>query len=210
MNKPVSLKQLRRLPLYLKFLYELKAEGTERVASPAMAKYFSCSEEQIRKDLQIVSEGEGKPGSGRIVCDLINSIEEYLGYNDTTTCIIVGVGHLGKAFLSYDGFQNHGLKILAGFDTNKAVIGSEINGKKIFDIQKLENLVSRLNIHIAIITTPNDVAQEIATKLVDAGIQGIWNFTTKKLVVPDNVAVEYVNLSSSLAVLSHKIKKNNL
>ena len=72
---------------------------------------------------------------------------------------------------------------------------------------KLKNLVPRLNVSIAILTTPASASQEVAELLVDAGIKGIWNFAPINLKVNDDVVVENVNLASSLAVLSHKLKK---
>ena len=205
-EKYVSIKQLERFPIYLKYLISMRDYGISNISSPIVAKALGFSEEQVRKDLQIVSKCEGKPKSGRDINELIKDIENFLGYNNTSDAIIVGVGHLGEAFMRYGGFSSFGLNILAGFDVDESKIGQEINGKKVFDVKRIENLVPRLNVHIAIITTPSEVSQSIVDTLVASGIKAIWNFAPVHLNVPKEVVLENVNLASSLAILSHKLK----
>jgi redox-sensing transcriptional repressor len=205
--KAVSIKQLERYPVYLKHLKSLKEQNVETTSAPQIADALGLNEEQVRKDLQIVTSKNGKPKLGRQVEDLIEDIESFLGYNDVTSAVIVGVGHLGEAFMKYKGFKEFGLNILAGFDVDPNKIGKSINEKPIFDVSKIPNLIPRLNVHIAILTTPNDVAQEMCDILVQAGIKGVWNFVPVHLEENSEVVIENVNLASSLAVLSHKLKK---
>lgn len=206
-SKSVSVKQLSRYPVYLKLFKQLKEQGVEDTSAPQIAKVLGFTEEQVRKDLQLVSTIDGKPGCGRKVINLIDDIENFLGYRDSTLAVVVGVGHLGGALMAFRGFHEFGLDILAGFDPNPKLIGSTINGKPIFGIDKLENLIPRLNVHIAILVTPQDCAQEMADELVRCGIKAIWNFVPMHINVPDGIIVENENLASSLAVLSHKLKK---
>ena len=204
----VSIKQLERYPIYLKYLKNLKNSGEVFVFSWMLSKEFNISEEQVRKDFQVVSQNKGLPKIGRPIAQLINDIESFLGYNDVTNAIIVGSGRLGQALLNYEGFEKLGLNILAAFDINPSLIGKTICGKTVFSIDKLENLTKRLGVHIAIIATPSDVSVEIAQRLINSGVQAIWNFAPVYLSFP-NVIVENVNLASSLAVLSHKLKNLN-
>ncbi len=204
----VSIKQLERYPIYLKYLKNLKNSGEVFVFSWMLSKEFNISEEQVRKDFQVVSQNKGLPKIGRPITQLINDIESFLGYNDVTNAIIVGSGRLGQALLNYEGFEKLGLNILAAFDINPSLIGKTICGKTVFSIDKLENLTKRLGVHIAIIATPSDVSVEIAQRLINSGVQAIWNFAPVYLSFP-NVIVENVNLASSLAVLSHKLKNLN-
>lgn len=207
-SKLISKKQIERLPIYLKYLQENYNNGVEFTSAPQISKYLGYSEEQVRKDLQVVSKESGKPKTGRKVVDIINDIETFLGYNDVTSAIIVGCGNLGGAFMKYGGFKTFGLKILAGFDIDANKIGKTIDGKTIFPLDKLVNLVPRLNVHIAILTTPVESSQSVVELLKQAGIKGIWNFVPIHLDVGDDIVVENVNLASSLAVLSHKLKRN--
>ena len=206
--KSVTMKQLGRYPIYLRYLKGAKENGNTNTSAPIIAKALGTSEEQVRKDLQVVASQSGKPKSGRKINDLIDDIETFLGYNDTTDAVLIGVGHLGKAFLNYGGFEDYGLNILVGFDVNPELIDKEINGKKIMSIDKIENLIPRLNTHIAILTVPAGVAQSVVDRLVKVGIKAIWNFVPTLLNVSDDIVVENVNLASSLAILSHKLREH--
>ena len=103
-DKNVSLKQIQRYPVYLNVLLSLRNSDINTVNSRFLANALHCSEEQVRKDLQIVAPHSSKPGCPRNVNDLIDSLKDYLGYNDLNKTIIVGVGHLGRALISFNGF----------------------------------------------------------------------------------------------------------
>ena len=201
----VSTKQLERFPIYLNHLLALKKEGKINTSAPQIAAVLGFSEEQVRKDLQVVTKSSGKPKAGRVIDELIHDINEFLGYGDTTGAVVVGCGHLGEAFMKYEGFLEYGLEILAGFDVASKKIGKIINGKKIYSMNNLEKIIMQLNVQIAIITVPSDEAQAVVDRLVNCGIKGIWNFANVHISAPDDVVIETVNLASSLAVLSHKL-----
>ena len=201
----VSTKQLERFPIYLNHLVALKKEGKINTSAPQIAAVLGFSAEQVRKDLQVVTKSSGKPKAGRVIDELIHDINEFLGYGDTTGAVVVGCGHLGEAFMKYEGFLEYGLEILAGFDVASKKIGKIINGKKIYSMNNLEKIIMQLNVQIAIITVPSDAAQGVVDRLVNCGIKGIWNFANVHISAPDDVVIETVNLASSLAVLSHKL-----
>ena len=194
--KTYSLNQLGRYPIYLKLLKELHEGGVEIVSSPLIASRLGYSEEQVRKDLQNVSSEAGRPKKGRDIKLLIEDIETFLGYRDSTSAILIGVGHLGSALLNFPAFSEMGLEILAGFDSDPSLLWKRVGGKEIFP---------RLNAHIAILTVPAKVAQEVALLAVDGGAKAIWNFAPAHLDLPPDIVVENVNLASSLAVLSHRL-----
>ena len=108
--------------------------------------------------------------------------------------------------MSLKGFRNYGLNVVAGFDSNDDLIGTEVHGKKIFSDDRICELCKRLNIHLGIITVPDEYAQEICDVMVDAGILAIWNFAQVHLNVPENIIVQNENLAASLAILSKSIK----
>ncbi|MFA5283556.1 MAG: redox-sensing transcriptional repressor Rex [Bacilli bacterium] len=202
--KSVSIHQLERYPVYLKYLNNLNQDGVRNVFSWMLSEELGISEEQVRKDFQAISTISGQTKRGRVVIQLIDDIETFLGYRDTTNAILIGAGHLGQAFLNYDGFSDLGLNILAAFDIDEKLIGKTINKKVVFSMNRIENLIPRLSVHIAIIATPAEVADNIAQRLIGLGIEAIWNFAPIHLSYPD-IIVENVNLASSLAVLSHKL-----
>jgi redox-sensing transcriptional repressor len=208
--KSFSKNQLQRYPIYLKYFKQLAEEGVEDISSPKIAKELGYSEEQIRKDLQAVSDEAGRPKKGRNLHQLIDTLESFLGYRDSTTAVVIGTGHLGGALLNYPNFQEMGLSILAGFDVDPTKIGTTIGGKEIFALDKLPNLLPRLNAHIVIVTVPAQVAQNVVDIAVKSGALAVWNFAPTHINVPDNVVIENVNLASSLAVLSHRLNSELL
>ena len=192
----ISVTSLQRLPKYLRVLKDLKAQDVEYVSSTTVANELKLNPIQVRKDLAYVSKNDGKARVGFKVDELIEDIEGFLDVHNTHDVIIVGAGRLGQALMNYNGFENN-INIVMAFDNDP----KKCDNKKIFDISKLENLVRRMNIHIAIMTLPKDDAQEICDLLVRSGIRGIWNFSPVSLKVPDYVKVRNEDLSSSLAVL---------
>lgn len=205
--KSASKNQLRRFPIYLAYLREKQLEGIEVVSSPQIAMSLNLSEEQVRKDLNLVSSKSGKPKIGRDIKLLIYDIEEFLGYRDSRKAILIGAGHLGRALMAHDGFASYGLDIVCAFDNDINKTDCIFNEKHIYSLGELEKIVKDLNVHIGIITVPQRYAQEICDKLVSVGIRGIWNFTSAVLEVPEGVIVQNENMASSLAILSNKLKE---
>lgn len=202
----VSNRQLERYPVYLNYLLSLREGGVEIVSSPTIAKALNFSDEQVRKDLQLVSQSQGKPKLGRNINELIDDIQTFLGYKVQRRAAIIGVGHLGGALMNYKGFKDFGLNIVCGFDVDTKLIGSFINNKEIFSLYQLSNKIEELNIEIAILSTPSESAQKVADMLTNAGIKAIWNFVPVHLNVKSDIALENINLASSLAILEHKLK----
>lgn len=204
MNSNITLQMLGRLPKYLNYLKSLPKDGAANISATTIAKNLGLNDVQVRKDLAAVSDG-GKPKIGYITESLIKDIEQMLGYNDSHDAIIVGVGSLGHALLSYEGFSQYGLNIVAGFDVSEEVINTEIKGKKVFPASKLEDLCKRMKIRIAIITVPAAQAQAICDTLIQSGVMAIWNFAPVHLNTPENILVQEENMAASLAVLSRHL-----
>lgn len=205
--KEISQQTLKRLPYYLDYLNQLKKNGMTQIASPQIAEALGYSDIQVRKDLASVSRSPGRPKMGFMVSELIDDIEDFLGYKNTNDAILVGAGCLGRALLGYKGFQSYGLNIVAAFDCDKAKIGTEVNGKHIFSLDKLDDLCRRLNIHIGIITVPAENAQNVCNLLVSSGIKAVWNFAPTRLRVPEGILVQNENMAESLALLSQHLKQ---
>jgi redox-sensing transcriptional repressor len=198
------LPSVRRLPSYLRLLYELQARGRDVVSCTHIADELGLVSVQVRKDLSITGI-VGKPKVGYQIPELIVAIETFLGWRNTKDAVLVGAGSLGAALLGYEGFKEFGLNVLVGFDSDPAKVGTQIHGKEIFPMEKLPNLVKRIHVLIGILAVPACVAQEVADLMVEAGIRAIWNYTSMSLRVPDTVVVEDVKLAASLAVLSSRL-----
>lgn len=201
-NIYISQASLKRLPKYLRILKEKKSTY---ISSTEIADSLNLNPIQVRKDLALVSKSDGKPGIGFNVNELIMDMEEFLNLNNTTDAIIVGAGKIGQALMNYKGFENY-INILMAFDndTNKC------DNKKIFNIDKMENLVNRLNIHIGIIAVPKENAQDVCNKMIDCGIKAIWNFAPIDLKVPLNVSIKNEDLSASLLILLKEVKEKGV
>ncbi len=196
----ISVSSLQRLPKYLRVLKKLQENDVEYVSSTYIANELKLNSIQVRKDLAYVSSNDGKARIGFKVSELIDDIENFLDLNNIKDAIVVGAGSLGHALMNYKGFENN-INIIMAFDNDHR----KCDNKKVFHIDKLENLIKRMNIHIAIMTLPKENAQEVCDRLVKSGIRGIWNFSPVTLKVPDTVKVRNEDLSSSLAVLLKQI-----
>ena len=197
----ISKATLNRLPAYLRYLYELDRKGVATVSSTLIAAGLDLNPVQVRKDVAVVSTVAGKPKTGYVTKELIADFENFLGYHNTRDAILVGAGGLGHAILGYDGFAKYGLNVIAAFDVDPAVIGKQINGKPVYEMSRLPELVKRFNIRLGIITVPSGAAQGVADIMVAAGIKAIWSFAAKHLNLPPNIALKHEDLAASLALL---------
>ncbi len=195
---------IRRLPLYLSFLRQLRNEKVEVVSSTRIADELGLTGIQVRKDLAMTGI-VGRPKIGRSINELIEHIESFLGWNAPRLAFLVGVGHLGTALLGYKGFEQENLNIVASFDNSPEKIGATILGRPTYALTDFAKKAREMNVKCAVLTVPAAYAQEVANMMVEAGIRGIWNFAPIQLFAPNGVVVENVSLSSSLAVLSQKM-----
>lgn len=200
---------LKRLPGYLYFLEQVKEEGIINISAPTIGKELELDPTQVVKDLSFTGI-KGKPRVGYNTYELIHALEEFLGFNKVNEAFLVGAGNLGSALMAYQEHQSLGLKILAAFDVDTKKIGQTIGGIHILEYNKLFHLSDRLNVKIGILTTPNHVAQEVAEDMVNCGIKAIWNFTSAKLILPEEIIVQNTSMSSYAAVLLRRLNDSDL
>ena len=204
-EKAISKATVARMPLYLRYLQEETAKGSKYISSTVIAQNISVSSVLVRKDLALVSSEAGRPRLGFAVNRLIVDIEKFLGYDNLSDVIVVGAGGLGRAFLGYEGFKNNGLNVVAAFDVDNALIGTTVSSKKILPLDDLGAFVKEKNIRIAVITVPKHAAQEVLNRLIDAGIEAVWNFAPAPLRAPKNIVLKTEDLAASLAMLAGKL-----
>jgi len=203
----ISAQALQRMPYYLQYLKQLRGDGVEVIAAPAIAKMMNLNEIQVRKDFAAVSTTKGKPKTGFVIEELIENMEDHMGYHNTNEAIIVGAGSLGRALMSYKGFDEYGIQIVCAFDNDKTVVGSEICGKRVLPAEKLSEMCKRMKIHIGIIAVPASQAQKVCDQLVSGGVYGIWNFAPVHLSAPEHILVQNENMAASLAMLSKHLQE---
>ncbi|HSY74723.1 MAG TPA: redox-sensing transcriptional repressor Rex [Dongiaceae bacterium] len=195
-------KTIYRLSIYLRCLARLHENGIGTVSSEALAKAAGVKPTQLRKDLAYFGTF-GTRGLGYDVTDLFKKIAEELGTSRLQPVILVGVGHLGLALVSYRGFEKEGFEIIAAFDAEPRRKRDKETKQPIHGMDELPAFVKKQNIKMAILTVPAAVAQEVANQLIDAGVTGILNFSPIVLSVPEEVMVNNVNLAIELENLSY-------
>jgi len=195
-------KTIYRLSIYLRCLARLHENGIGTVSSEALAKAAGVKPTQLRKDLAYFGTF-GTRGLGYDVTDLFKKISEELGTSRLQPVILIGVGHLGLALLSYRGFEKEGFEIVAAFDAEPKRKRDKETKQPIYGMDELKEFVKKQNIKMAILTVPASAAQEVANQLVEAGVTGVLNFSPIVLSVPEEVMVNNVNLAIELENLSY-------
>lgn len=199
-------KAVYRLSLYLRCLHRLQANGIRTVASEALAAAAGVKSTQLRKDLTYFGQF-GTRGLGYDVAQLAGMIADLLGTNSLQPVILVGVGNLGTALLSYRGFEKEGFEIVAAFDIDSTLKRGRRLKQPILGMDRLAAFAAEHGVKMAVLTVPATVAQEVANELVAAGITGILNFAPIVLQVPEDVVVNNVNLAIELENLSYFIQE---
>jgi len=206
-NAKVSTAVIRRLPRYYRHLSELEAAGVERISSSALGKSMGLTASQIRQDLFCFGEF-GQQGYGYKVESLKEEIGEILGISRGHTLIVLGAGNLGHALIQNFRFSGNGFELLAAFDVDPAMVGTEIAGVPVCHADTLEDFIAARRVDVGLLTVPFSAAQQMGDRLVNAGVKGIWNFTNYELICTDpSVAVESVHFSDSLLTLSYLISQ---
>ena len=199
-------KAIYRLSVYLRCLQRLKENNIRTVSSEALAKAARVKSTQLRKDLTYFGQF-GTRGLGYDVEQLSTMILDLLGTNSLQPVILVGVGNLGLALLSYKGFEQEGFEIVAAFDVEPGRNKGKTGNVPLYGMDKLGEIVRKRTVKMAIMAVPASEAQEVTNQLVEAGITGILNFAPIVLHVPDEVMVNNVNLAIELENLSYFIQQ---
>jgi redox-sensing transcriptional repressor len=197
----ISESTVRRLSLYLRLLQEAAVLGVDTISSEELAKRGGTTSAQVRKDLSLFGSF-GKRGLGYSVSELLDSIREILGLDQTWRVALVGAGKIGAALFSYRDFQRRGYLIRAVFDSDPSKIGRQWGELVVLPDAGLEQVLADQQIDIVILAVPAEVAQGVADRVVRAGVRAILNFAPVKLRVPDSVALRNVDMVLELEGLS--------
>lgn len=201
-EKQIPKATAKRLSLYYRIFKRLNAEGIERSNSKQIAEAIGVDSATVRRDFSHFGE-LGRRGFGYDVKKLMDFFAEILNDNSQTSVVLVGVGNLGKALLHYRFHERNKMQIVMAFDRDEdqAVGSITADGVPIYAISQLQNHLKDSDVKTAILTVPSSKAQEVADQLIEAGVKGILNFSPIQLTVPDDVVVQYVDLTSELQTL---------
>lgn len=202
-SKRVSEAVIKRLPRYYRHLSMLKNQGVERISSEKLAQQMNLNASQVRQDFNCFG-GFGQQGYGYNTSSLLAEIRSILALDRKHNIIIAGAGNIGRALTNFAGFEDMGFNVTALFDVDPALIGKLVNGKPVLDLADMDRYIRENGTSIGVIAARRSVAQEIADRMIAAGIGGIWNFVPVDLVT--TVPTENVHLSDSISALSYKIE----
>lgn len=186
-----------RLSLYLREVSRLEKEGKDKVSSTELGDYTGLTDVQVRKDLSYFGHF-GISGAGYDVPKLKRVLRDILGKDKTWPIVLVGAGNIGSALLSYPGFKSQGFIIKEAFDIDERKIGRRCGDVTIRDIKDIGDIEKNGSIKIGIIAVPAESAQDVANKLVNAGVKSILNFAPVVLKVNNGITVRNIDLSNEL------------
>lgn len=198
---------VKRMPSYLQLLRVLQAEGQTHVSGTVLAGAQHLDSVIVRKDLARTG-AVGRPRIGFNIAELITAIERFLGWDNQTKGVLVGVGSLGTALLGYHGFHAFGFRFVGAFDQDRKLIGQWIHGRKVQSMDQLPPFVQRGQIRLGVLAVPAAAAQTTADLMVQAGIQGLWNFSPVNLTLPPEIICQKEDLAAGLAVLCHQLRNH--
>jgi redox-sensing transcriptional repressor len=184
----LSLGVAARLSRYLQVLTQARKMGRETISSQELSDYTHINPTQIRRDLSGFGKF-GKRGVGYNVESLVAEIRKILRTSGQHNIALFGAGNLGQAIASSDIFADHGFQIVAIFDVEESVIGMQVGDLQVRDFSGLEQVVGDEEIVVGVLAVPSEAAQEVADRLVEAGVKSIFNYSERLLQVPPEVTV---------------------
>jgi redox-sensing transcriptional repressor len=208
-DRPVPDATVSRLPLYLRVLVELAGAGETTVSSDELAEAAGVTSAKVRKDLSALGS-YGTRGIGYDVAHLIDEIRTTLGLTQHWSILIAGVGNLGQALARYKGFAERGFRVAALLDVDPTKVGMKVADLTVRHLDELAGIVAAEAVAIGVIATPAPAAQDVADRMVAAGIRSILNFAPAMLTVPEAVTIRKVDLAIELQILSYYEQRDAL
>jgi redox-sensing transcriptional repressor len=196
-----------RLPLYLRALTRLQQEGRDVTSSHELGRHLGISSAQIRKDLSHFG-GFGKQGTGYQIEFLVDKLRQVLQVNQQWSVAVVGAGNLGSAISHYGGFTERGFRISWLFDADPNKVGNQIGNFKVLPLSDMEKIVGDNNCQIAMLAVPAEYAQDVADRLVKAGVRAILNYAPISINVPENVMVQYIDPVVHLQHMTYYLRED--
>lgn len=195
-----------RLSLYSRYLIEADEKGITTVSSQHIAKATGVTPAQVRKDLAYFGEF-GTRGVGYNSRELYSYIMKILGLDKQWSVAIIGAGNLGRALSQYKGFYQRGFDITCIFDNDPNKVGKKLSDINIYSLDSLDEKVKEFKINLGMIAVPASAAQEVADKLVKAGVRGIINFAPVNITVKENIILRRVDLAAQLEYLTYYLEE---
>jgi redox-sensing transcriptional repressor len=191
-----------RLPLYLRALVEIAERGEATTSSETLAGAAGVNSAKVRKDLSYLGS-YGTRGVGYDVAYLLHQVRRELGLTQDWPVLIAGAGNLGRALANYRGFEERGFRVVAILDVDPRTVGERIGEVLVRHLDDLLDIVREHDVAIGVICTPGPAAQQVADRMVEAGLRSILNFAPALVTLPSDVSVRRVDLSIELQILAY-------
>jgi len=196
-----------RLPVYQRILVNFQHRGLNTISSADLGRLSGENAASVRRDLSRLGS-LGTRGTGYNVATLIRQIDRVFARSEPHGVVLVGAGNLGRALVHTNNFFGHGAELVAVFDADPKLVGTELGGCTVLADDQLDDTVSKAQVHLAVLTVPVVAAQSLANRLVASGVRSILNFVPTTLHVGPDVTVRYVDLSIELQALSFSARDN--
>jgi redox-sensing transcriptional repressor len=196
-----------RLPVYARALTDLETQGRDVVSSQELGEMLGVTPAQIRKDLSYFGRF-GKQGRGYNVVRLAQELHQILGLDRQWSMILIGVGHLGRAILAYDGFQPQGFIIVEAFDSDPELVGEKVAGLKVRPTADLTSYLEERQVDIGIVAVPAQAAGPLINELVAGGVRAILNYAPTVIAVPPSVEVKNIDPVLALQSMTFYLKSS--
>ncbi len=197
-----------RLPHYYRLSERAIRAGEGEIAVSEAAVQLEISDAQVLEDAGHLGV---EVSEGTLPAEQVRDVAEHvLGLRPVNTAVLIGMGRLGSAIASYEGFGPYGMRIVAVFDHDPQKVGRFVSGLRILPMEQLEDVISIFQIRLAVLCVSPEDAQEVAHRLARAGIQAIWNFAPIRLEMPSDVVVRNENIVIGLAQLCRDLREANL
>lgn len=200
-DKHVSLQTVERLSAYRRVLEELDRDGVEYIHSQQFAGLVGVTPAQLRRDLSSFGTF-GNISRGYNVYQMGRTMSRIMGTDSTQSVALFGVGDLGRALLSYRGFEERGFHIAVAFDVDQAKVGRVFAGRRCYALDDLASVLSTYEVRMVILASRPEGLQALADRVAAAGVRAILNFVPKRLTAPEGCFVENTDISAKLEKLS--------
>lgn len=200
-EKRVSLQTVERLSVYRKVLEELDRDGIEYIHSHELAAVTGVTPAQLRRDL--ASFGTfGNISRGYNVYQMSRTISRIMGTDQIQAIALFGVGDLGRALLTYRGFEERGFHIAVAFDVDTEKVGRVFAGRRCYHVDDLETVAREFEVNMAILASRPEGLQALVDRVCASGVRAILNFVPKRVETPEGCFIEHTDISSKLELLS--------
>ena len=200
-DRHVSLQTVERLSAYRRVLEELDRDGVEYIHSQQFAGLVGVMPAQLRRDL--ASFGTfGNISRGYNVYQMGRTISRIMGTDTTQSVALFGVGDLGRALLSYRGFEERGFHIAVAFDVDQDKVGRVFAGRRCYALDELDGVLREYEVRMAVFASRPEGLQVLADRVAAAGVHAILNFVPKRVTPPQGCFVENTDISAKLEKLS--------